>query len=236
MSIEERIARLENENRRWRWATIGLAFALVLLASSSCDERSKTNSPDLSSANPPDVMRTRCLEILDAKGQKSLVLGDVADEGSRHPVLVIGGKGKGSVGVTVDEDGASILLMDTSGEERAYISAGKEGGQFAIHNHKSDPLVRIIETKEGGSVSVFDSEGRPSGGLVGTNAGGGLALLDKGRPKVMLSVNAGGGGAIEVCNGAGISVGKLLCDKKNCGMVAVCDFDGQPKNGLTVGK
>ena len=33
MNIEERIARLEKENRRWRWATLGLMLGILLVVS-----------------------------------------------------------------------------------------------------------------------------------------------------------------------------------------------------------
>jgi hypothetical protein len=160
MTVEERLARLERQNR-WirRLGTLGLSvIAIAVLTGQGKDEDSK-------------ALRAHELRIVDAEGRTRILLA--GEGGLGHPVLILYGKEmtSPSVQLTVNEQAAHIsasaIGSDTWKGARASLAA--YGPRGAVSGHAtivadSPELHRVALTAwntSGTVVEVSELTGKP---------------------------------------------------------------------------
>jgi hypothetical protein len=168
MTIEERVARLERSNRRWRLLAVS---ALALLGTGG-----------LLAMRPaePDELTLRKVVIVDAQGRQRVVLsgsGLIFADSEEIPRIVMATLDNGASAIqhfdaagrrriatgTFPDGGASVLQMDT--ERRVRLESGTyPGGDARIAQFDASGLPRLTAvTGSDGAASVehLDTSGMP---------------------------------------------------------------------------
>ncbi|MBU4271382.1 MAG: hypothetical protein KKA28_05920 [Planctomycetes bacterium] len=107
--------------------------------------------------------------------------------------------------------------------------------QFVLVDEKGESRAELAVIGDMPGLALADENGKTRAQLTVTDKGPALELYNE-KGKLIVAIGApedGGGGIVEVFNSSGIMVATIQANKRNCGSVAVFDFDGKPKRALT---
>ncbi len=142
MTIEQRIERLERQNRNLRRALggmLGLAVAGLVLgaaAASSTDE-------------VPNVLRAHRIEVVTAEGKPAVVLGMTTNDAGTVSTLDAKGNKLVSLGVTTNGEG-TVTTQSGKGKDLVRLAATTSGEAVIIsYGGKGDKLIELGVTTKG---------------------------------------------------------------------------------------
>jgi hypothetical protein len=220
MNIEDRLAKLERENRRWRLAAISLAGILGLsIACSSQWDAPGAGLPNQAFAQPSDAppiydtIRVRNLEVFDHNSRK---VGDWSGAGGG--ILRIENADRtNTIHLTASDSEASIFIATRDycsllGDHQLFI--GRIGTQ---QRRALDQLSRRHELSEA-QISEAQKRSHPTPvAHIGTELG--MALE--------------GAGHVAVYNALGKRVGLMEANRTNEGTLLLMDATERPRTMVT---
>lgn len=154
MDIQQRLERLELENRRLRFSglfvlTLGLlAWTLSTVPQAEGQARSRTIS-------------TQQLDILDNDGEVVFRLRGATAGGA---LIVKDNEGRARMFIGVTPDGPGVVMNDSAGNPRVALELSETAGpSLTLQGLNSDTLAKLVVANEGGMLLTSNAEGRPSG-------------------------------------------------------------------------
>ena len=140
-----------------------------------------------------DTIQCSRLEIVDAVGQKDVVLGSSEHGGYVH----VYGKGedkKTAVLLLINERGAHIAVTSRYAKSSVILGA-TQNGHVHLYGKDGKPAVELGINEHGnGVVNVSDKDGTTVAGLLVLKHGGAVSVSDKdGKPTALLGVDENGG-------------------------------------------
>ena len=156
MGIEERLSRLERENRTLKRGFLALALgavALVLMGQAA------PRAPQQPALIPP-FLRIKRLEIIGDNGVPVVILGQHKSFGH---VAVANPLGRALVSLGTTRSGKGFVSTYDGGDTRlASIGASAQGaGVVTTYNAKGKSQIRIGDSpKREGSITLYNQEGR----------------------------------------------------------------------------
>jgi hypothetical protein len=189
-SLEERLARLEVQQRRLRRTTLALAVALsaaVLLLAVQWLPRAL----GAGAGGGAGVVQARGFTVLDAAGRTRASLG--VGEASGGPELLLhDAAGAARLRVGLGADGSPLVrLAGAGGESLADLSVyGSEGVRLGLSSPGGADFFSVGSHPDGSArLALADALGRPRAVLVAGAAAPGLELMDRrGVPRARLSL------------------------------------------------
>ena len=186
-SLEERIHRLERQNRRlWALAILPILVLgpLILMAESSPQPRT-IEAESIVLKDSDGKVRARLgtkdhnvrLEFFDQKDVLRLQLG-VGDQRTTISLGDAAGRMRGMLGV----DKADEAIMGITGEEGHFATALTVSGGIAglkVNDVKGNLAAGLLTTPAGNALTVSDSAGRPRLAVTVPLTGPGLLVLDE---------------------------------------------------------
>ena len=148
MSLEDRIRKLERNNRRLVIGAIGGGGVLLVALG-------------LGAAAPeivPETIRARAVEVVDGNGTVRVRLSTQGDGGAA--LYLFDTAARRRVALLHDDDQTALLLYDQSGDTRvgaAQFAHG--GGGFALHGADARGAA-VLYYKGEGSLTFFDADGK----------------------------------------------------------------------------
>jgi len=163
MSIEERICRLEREQRRWRLSA--LCMGAVLLAGAAMGQvGEKAHSVQSIRPTHPDVMTLKRLTVWNGPGTPKIILDE---KGLRFQDR----KGRTRMqSVITDNDTPVITFYDSKGSRR--IASQLVDDLVYIYITDQNGVQRLGLTTSTGNdftISVYDKKGKAMSGLLHTH-------------------------------------------------------------------
>ena len=126
----------------------------------------------------------------------------------------------------VNNEGTPVLKLSYGCSQEGWIWIGGRDGLVRCMVGE-DPVDKLFKLEMFGN-------GKQCASLSVGNNGGLLAVADaNGKGGAMVDMNEKNrGGRVRVFNYLGNSVGGIATDNNNCGVMGVCDANGNPTNGL----
>ena len=214
MTIEQRIERIEKDNRLLKWAMTALCVMAVgaLVAGQTAIEAI------------PDVIRAKKIEVVDRNGRPviTLVAGleggtcmlwrtDGSKAASLRANATGGGltlanrKGKNilNAGATESEQGGILQILNQESAIGLALGAAKDGGSLLLGNGPEHPFLFASRDERGGYLALADLDGLRTIGMQTTPAGGFVWVANK-RGKFVAGMSAyPHGGQVETLDNAG---------------------------------
>ena len=125
MTLEQRMKRLERQNRHLRWGFVAAAVLVVI-------------SLMMGQATPsgvPELLRAKTIEIIGDEGQVFVRLGQVSDHGH---VWTYNPHGREVLALTATVDGDGMLCTFNAEGQRLIQLAATESGRGTIVAYGSD--------------------------------------------------------------------------------------------------
>jgi len=160
MTIEQRLGRLERQNRV-------MNGGLVLLLMAAVGGGVLGFAGQQKGAGVPDVIRAKMFLVVDDAGELAVALTGL--EGGGH-VRIYDDKGKTAVTLSGTEHGGIVRTQNGKGK-RLVLLGWDDGGEGTVttYNGKGKELVDITATTGGeGFIAVFDPTGRERRGVLTT--------------------------------------------------------------------
>jgi hypothetical protein len=195
-SLEQRIARLEQSNRRWRAGCIA-----VLLAATGA----YFIGADRALPPPADLVQAKRLEIIDGKGHPSIVMQTKDDAAS---IAVYGPNREYAAVLMGQEHKASMLLVKGTDAPEVFAEAVDQGGQIGIADGRpakpgSDRTALNISGTPSGFGIFHVVGGKPQSLLSFAKTGAGLELKTPNGKAVTRIIGADSGGQIQIIDDKG---------------------------------
>ncbi len=159
MNIEQRLDRLERQNRRLKGG-LGLLLLTVvvgLLLGFAGQEK------------VPDVVKAKAFHVVTDDGKVLLKLEDTLGLGIAGTLTAMNGKGQILVRLAATTGGeGAVVTMNGKGQELVSLMATTDGeGMVTTLDGKGQALVRLVATARGeGGVLVHDPSGKKSPGVL----------------------------------------------------------------------
>jgi hypothetical protein len=198
-AIEERLEKLERQNRRMKLAGLGamvIAGAFVLMGQASgprTPPEVRAKSFVLVDANGETRARLYMsasakgpeLDLLDAKGNPRVVLGASGTSGGLDLL-----DAKGNERLTLDGPpiGPALVLSDANGNTRAEMDAFSDSPELDLYDASGKPRAGLGAWPEGPGLKLYDANGKPRAGLAVTSDGPTLGLDDANGFKTRIGV------------------------------------------------
>jgi hypothetical protein len=155
MTIEQRMERLERQNRHLRWMVggmLGLAVTGLVLgaaASSGGDEI-------------PNVLRAHRVEVITPDGKPAVVLGMTTNDAGTVSTMDSKGNKLVTLGVTTNGEG-TVTTQNDKGKDLVRVAATTSGeGVVITHNGRSDKLIELgVTTKGEPKIYAYKADGSP---------------------------------------------------------------------------
>ena len=157
MTLEERISRLEQQNRLLK--TFGMVVALIVTLLASVWLLSKT--PAAEAAEKPTskpaakTVRAERFEVVDQSGKVRISLG--VDQNA-YGLSLIDDKGNRRVLLRTDKDGPSLGFLDQTEEVRAVLLANKGGPKLMMGDAKGVFRLGLMLGETGPVLSMMDTD------------------------------------------------------------------------------
>ena len=181
MTIEQRVAGLERQARRWRTLTTLCAAALGYLLLSG-------------QAGPfvRDEIRTKNLVVTNDKGVECASLGIAAD--GRPQLVLYGVDTEAAAVMSIAKDGAATLVLTASERDCAVLAqAGNDGPCVSALDRKTGLGLIMASRDDKAQLQVFGDDDVPSLSLEARSGGAGLAVKDvRGRSRACIGVTDDG--------------------------------------------
>jgi len=196
MNVEQRVLKLERQNRRLR-----LTLSVLCAVGVGALVMGQTTKPTV-----PDVIRAKRFEAVDDKGRSLAVIealthGGIIETrgpGGLEPMFLVSANTEGDcVVVTHNGDGKQLVELTSTGSGGALVTCTPEG----------KALVVLGALKGGGgAITTYAGDGKELvelGGMEG-NADGSVAVYSSnGRPVCTMTVDEDGRGRISASDGDG---------------------------------
>ncbi len=183
MTLEERLARLERQNR---WMKCGLALLLVVGVAAGLLGFSSQDAV-------PDVVKARAFHVVGKDGKLLVKLEDVgtgADVAGQVTTLNSKGQELVYLGSTTDGNGV-VTTLNGKGQDLVQLTATRDGkGMVRTLNGKGQAIVRL--------------------GVMACGAGSVTTLNGKGREVVDLTTMKDGRGAVAIYDPSGVRGARIL--------------------------
>ena len=190
LSLEDRLARLERSNHRWRFA----CFALLMLALAAFIIAAEQPP------SPPEIIQARRIELIGPDGKAVIVLEAKADSTS----LAVWGPDHEHAAVLVAERSKSaMMLMKNKDAPEVFAEAVDHGGEIGVTDGRDNAApgdraaLNITGTANGFSIFHLVN-GRPESRLSFSKLGGGLELRTPGSKAATRIIGADKAGRIEI--------------------------------------
>lgn len=198
LSIEDRIAKLERANRRWKLGLIGL---LAIGAAGALVAADKPPAP-------AEIIQAKRIELIGADGKPCLVMESRPDSTS----LAVWGPDHQHAAVLVAENNkTAMMLMKNKDAPEVFAQAVDQGGQIGVTDGRSDvPDADRAALNISGSATGFSIfhvvNGRSESRLSFSKLGGGLELRTPGGKAVTRVIGSDKGGRIEITDSDGKTI------------------------------
>lgn len=226
--LEERIERLEVQNRRLAAGLSAAVLAGVLLAALGAAHPKPAPKP--APPPPPPALVASNLDIRDKAGKTRIALGLDPDGAPALTLFDPGGQPRAKL--LIDTEGAAALhLMDSTGN--MLINAGvASGGSSTIQLLDSSGDARALLTYHDGypQLAFFDPAGDGRAGL-GLDADGTPALLLRGHGQkwgVLLKADNSGANSLAIYDRAENPRVQLGTDARDTVVFSLFDKSGKP--------
>ena len=149
-TIQERMERIEKQNRRLKSYMIVLVLSLLAFAVMGA----KAGTQD---GHFRQII-AEGISIVDGAGQELMLIGFAKDEGTGIKILNKAGKRIMSLGIAADEGGSGIMVADKEGRPR--IGLGVEGSlpSLAVANEKGKKIVAMGGDDSGYGLVIMDEK------------------------------------------------------------------------------
>jgi hypothetical protein len=183
-AIEERLEKLERQNRRMKLAGLGamvIAGAFVLMGQAS-------------GPRTPSEVRAKSFVLVDANGETRARLYMSASANGPELTL-LDAKGNERLTLYGPPIGPTLALSDANGEVRAGLAVTSDRPWLTLYDAKGNPRVVLDANSEGAGLALSDANGEVRAGLAVTSDGPGLVLSDANeKPQAGLAVTSDGAG------------------------------------------
>lgn len=156
MTIEQRIEKLECQNRRLRWTVTGLVGAVVA-ALIMGQAAATSGGPEAA-----NIIRARRIEIVNAEGQPAVVLGMTTNNAGT--IMTMGAKGEKLVNLGVTTNGEGLISTgNRKGNELVKIGVTTDGdGMLGTYSAKGLKLLEVgVTTKGDPKIYSYKPDGSP---------------------------------------------------------------------------
>jgi hypothetical protein len=133
-TLQERIERLEKQNRRWKSYMAVLASSLVALGVMGATVATQDGHFR--------QITTERVSIVDSTGHEFILIGS-GPEGIGMRILDKAGKRVMSLGLAADEEGSGILVADRDGRPRVGLGTDKGMPSLAMVDEKGKKVIAI---------------------------------------------------------------------------------------------
>ncbi|MBI3128501.1 MAG: hypothetical protein HYZ11_12920 [Candidatus Tectomicrobia bacterium] len=158
MSTEERLSRLERENRLLKRGFMGLAVAAA--AAVLMGQAAPPRPPQPAAPAYAQLLRVKRLEIIGDNGVPVVILGQQRSYGH---IAVTNPAGRALVSLGTTRSGKGFISTYDGRDIRlAAIGATREGaGAIVVYNAQGKNQVRIAENpqKKEGTITLFNAQG-----------------------------------------------------------------------------
>jgi hypothetical protein len=214
MSIEERIAKLERDNRISRLIAFGLAFATVSALGYSF--RPLAIAADRPSDGDFNVIRAQAIEIMNVRGVPAVHISskgiEVFEPGKHLQQAIVS-----PTGIIVHDESGSV---DLSG--RGIVVTTTKAPLVRAYRDADDNFTRAIAASDKANLDrLSDIAARAYG-----------KLLDDQLHAVVIGQNGSVGGKVVVYNAFGKRVASVQPSDTNEGLISVANVDGEMKKVL----
>ncbi len=167
MTIEERVERLERQNRHLRLGFVGVVLVAATIFTGAAQRETV-----------PDVVKAKAFHLVTDDGKTLVKIEDTKGLGFGigGTVTTYAGNGTELVKLTTTTGGAGMVTtLDGKGQKLASLRA-TGGGQGAVvtYSSKGQKLVELGATSRGGAVTTFNGQGKDLIRLGVTTDGTGL--------------------------------------------------------------
>ncbi len=149
MTHQQRLERLEKQNKRIKWAAVGIGAVFLCMVTSGQSKPQQI----------PRVIRAHAFEVVNEKGMVVAKL-EASDQGGLiytkndlgHTVFAMGTDtvGNGTF-YTLNRYGRKLIRLGTN---------GTGNGAIAINNYSGQPVLRLIVDENGGGIGLSNKEGK----------------------------------------------------------------------------
>lgn len=140
-TLQERIERMEKQNRRWKSYMIVLASSLVALGVMGATVATQDGHFRQITAEK--------VSIVDSTGHEFILIGS-GPEGTGMRILDKAGKRVMSLGLAPDEEGSGILVADGDGRPRVGLGMDKGVPSLAMVDEKGKKIIGLGGDKASG--------------------------------------------------------------------------------------
>ncbi len=161
MTIEERVERLERQNRHLRLGFVGVVLVAATIFTGAAQRETV-----------PDVVKAKAFHLVTDDGKTLVKIEDTKGLGFGigGTVTTYAGNGTELVKLTTTTGGAGMVTtLDGKGQKLVELGATSRGGAVTTFNGQGKDLIRLGVTTDGtGLVGVFDPSGRNRRGVLAT--------------------------------------------------------------------
>jgi hypothetical protein len=198
MSLEERFARLERSNQRWRTACLALMLIGGIGFVVAADQP----------PGPAEIIQAKRIELIGPDGKAAIVLEAKADSTS---LAVWGPDHEHAAVLVAQRSKAALMLMKNKDAPEVFAEAVDHGGEIGVTDGRdnADPndraALNITGTPNGFSIFHLVN-GKPESRLSFSKLGGGLELRTPGSKAVTRVIGADKASRIEIDDGDGNAI------------------------------
>lgn len=146
--LEERLNRVERQNR---WLSVALGGILLLVVVGATDQK--------------DEIRAGSFKLVDGKG---VARAEFAIKDDNPGLVFLDESGTDRIKIFHDQDGTGLYISDGDGTTRIGIAQfAHGGGGVALHGPESKGAV-VLYFKDQGSLRFFDTEGNVTNKVMAT--------------------------------------------------------------------
>lgn len=191
LTVEERLARLERSNRRWRSA----CAALLLSIGAGMIVAAEKAPP------PAEILQAKRIELIGADGKAAIVMEARPDATS---LAVWGPDHEHAAVLVAKQDKTALMLLKNKDAPEVYAEAVDQGGQIGVTDGRdtaagtTDRAALNISGSPTGFSIFHLVNGRPESRLSFSKLGGGLELRTPGGKAVTRVVGAEKGSRVEI--------------------------------------
>ena len=168
--LNERMNRLENQNRRLKigMAVLSISFlALVLMGAKA----------GLNDGHFRQII-AEGISIVDDTGREIILIGSKKEEGTGMRILNKAGKRVVGIGITADEGGSGILVADKEGRPRIGMGMDEGVPSLAMTNENEKKILAMGGNMTGYGFVVMDENEVERAGMGVKEGNAGVVIYD----------------------------------------------------------
>jgi hypothetical protein len=169
-TLQERMERIEKQNRRLKSFMVVLVLPLLALAVMGA----KAGTQD---GHFRQII-AEGLTIVDGAGQELMRIGFSKDEGTGMKILNKAGKEVLGIGITADEAGSGILVADKEGRPRIGLGMDEGLPSLVVVDEKGKKIMAMGGDERGYGLVIMDQNEVERAGLGLKEGNAGFAIYD----------------------------------------------------------